>query len=75
MVKADAMNSVLVRIKLSAILTLAIFPILAWTLALSDASTTLVQSAGVYGCLAYAAAIAMVSAWLIVAFIAELRKH
>lgn len=69
------MNSVLVRIKLSAILTLAIFPILAWTLALSDASTPLVQSAGVYGCLAYAAAIAMVSAWLIVAFIAELRKH
>ncbi|MBX3665303.1 MAG: hypothetical protein KF834_06435 [Burkholderiales bacterium] len=54
---------------------MAIFPLLVWPLALSGADSPLVQSAGIYGCLAYAAAIAMVSAWLIVAFIAELGKH
>lgn len=63
------------RIKLAAILALALFLPLAWVLALSNATVPLVQSAGVYGCVAYAAAIAMMSAWLIVAFIAELRKH
>ncbi len=63
------------RIKLSTILSLAIFPPLIWMLALSDAATPLVQSAGVYGCIAYAAAIALLSAWLVVGFIAELRKH
>jgi len=69
------MNSTYTRIKLSAILSVAIFPPLIWMLALSDAAAPLVQSAGVYGCVAYAAAIAFVSAWLIVGFIAELRKH
>lgn len=63
------------HIKLSLILALAIFMPLVWIIALSDATTPLVQSAGVYGCVAYAAAIAFVSAWLIVGFIAELRKH
>lgn len=63
------------RLKLIALLALAIFPLLVWPLALTDATTPLVQSAGIYGCLAYAAGIALVSAWLIVAFIAELRKH
>lgn len=69
------MDSMYARIKLSAILSLAIFPPLAWVLALSDAAAPMVQSAGIYGCVAYAAAIALLCAWLIVGFIAELRKH
>ena len=56
-------------------LALALFLPLAWILALSNADVPLVQSAGVYGCVAYAAAIALLSAWLIVGFIAELRKY
>jgi len=48
---------------------------LGWVLALSDAAAPLVQSVGIYGCVAYATAIAFLCAWLIVGFIAELRKH
>lgn len=63
------------RIKLTSMLALALFLPLAWILALSNADVPLVQSVGVYGCVAYAAAIALLSAWLIVGFIAELRKY
>ena len=68
------MNSLFARMKLTAILSLAIFPPLIWMLALSNAGAPLVQSAGIYGCIACAAAIALVSAWLIVGFIIELRE-
>lgn len=63
------------RIKLSLILALPIFMPLVWVLALSDAATPLVQTAGVYGCIVYAAVTALVTAWMIVSFIMELRKQ
>jgi hypothetical protein len=62
------------RIKLTAILAMAIFPTLVWTLALSETTTPLVHSVGIYGCVSYAGAISMLIAWLLIILIIEIQK-
>jgi len=57
------------------ILAAALFLPLSWPLALADATTPLVQYAGVWGCAGYAAAIAIVSAWLAVSAFIELNRR
>lgn len=62
------------HIKLCVILSMAIFPILVWMLALSSATTPLVAQYGIFICLLFAAAISIVSAWLIIGFIREINN-
>jgi len=62
------------RLKPASMLALALFLLLGWTLALSNASTPLVAHYGVVGCLLYAAAISAVASWLITGFLQELRN-
>lgn len=62
------------RLKPASMLALALFLLLGWTLALSDASTPAVAHFGVLGCLLYAAAISAVSAWLITGFLQEIKS-
>ena len=57
------------KAQLTAMLALAILPLLAWVLALSDAGNALVTAYGVWGCLFQAMAISAFSAWLIVSFL------
>jgi hypothetical protein len=61
-------------IKLTFMLSLPIFMILCWPLALATASTPLVAHYGVIGCVLFAAVTATLCSWLIVAFIRDL-KH
>ena len=56
------------KLKLTAILALALLPLLAWVLALSNAGNAMLTTYGVWGCLFYAVAISCFSSWLIVAF-------
>jgi hypothetical protein len=62
------------RLKPAAMLALALFLLLGWTLALSDASTPAVAQYGVLGCLLYAGAISALAAWLITAYLVEVRR-
>lgn len=62
------------RLKPASMLALALFLLLGWTLALSNAETPAVAHYGVLGCLLYAAAISAVAAWLITAFALEIKK-
>lgn len=62
------------RLKSASMLALALFLLLGWTLALSNASTPLVAHYGVWGCLFFAGAISAVAAWLITEFFQEIRS-
>jgi len=61
------------RVKLILILATVIFLLLVWVLVLSAATAPMVVSSGVWKCVAYAVAISLVCAWLLVEFIIELR--
>lgn len=60
--------------KLVLILTTAIIGPMVWMLALSNASTPLVAQYGIPACIAFAVGISVVSAWLIVGFIQEIKE-
>lgn len=61
------------RIKLITILALAILGPMVWTLGLAGDSASLMQHVGLLGSTGYALGISIVTAWLIVIFMEELR--
>jgi hypothetical protein len=63
------------RIKLIVMLAMAILLPLGWVLALSSATVPLVAAYGVGKCVAYAIAISLICAWLLVEFAVDLRKY
>lgn len=64
-----------ITIKLTFMLALPFFLVLCWSLALSDASTPLVVRYGVLGSVLFAAITATLCAWLIVAFIRDVKAQ